>query len=304
MTVRILYVGASGRSGSTLVDRMIGQLPGFVSVGELRVISWAGLRENRLCGCGEQFLVCPFWTSVGEYAFGGWSAVDPQALEESGASTYRTALREMLRYRRPAHPDGKTELIRRLYEGIARATDGATIIDSSKGPRYAALLSGVPGLDVKVIHLIRDSRGVAYSWSKTVTRPDVRGEVVEMLRMKAFKAAARWMIYNVMLELLGRMTDVVRLRYEDLLTDPGAELTRVLTALGMAPEGDAFSYIGDAAVRLRPNHTVMGNPMRMQHGEVPLRVDDAWRSSMSPGANALVTTMTWPLLLRYGYPMR
>jgi hypothetical protein len=304
VTVRILYVGASGRSGSTLVDRMIGQLPGFVSVGELRVISRAGLRENRLCGCGEQFFACPFWTSVGEHAFGGWKAVDPRALDESGASTYATTLREMLRNRSVAHSDGRTELIRRLYEGIALATDGATIIDSSKGPRYAALLSGVPGLDVKVVHLIRDSRGVAYSWSKTVARPDVRGEVVEMLRMNAFQAAARWMTHNAMLELLGRATSVVRLRYEDLLTDPRAELTRMLTALGMAPGGDAFSFIGDSAVRLRPNHTVMGNPMRMQHGEVPLKVDDAWRSSMSARARALVTAMTWPLLLRYGYPMR
>jgi hypothetical protein len=57
--VRVLYIGGLGRSGSTLLDRMIGQLPGFFSAGEIREVWQQGLRENRPCGCGTPFRPWP-----------------------------------------------------------------------------------------------------------------------------------------------------------------------------------------------------------------------------------------------------
>ncbi|WP_420910932.1 sulfotransferase [Thermus thermophilus] len=36
--VKVVFIGGYGRSGSTLLDRMLGQVEGFVSVGELRHI--------------------------------------------------------------------------------------------------------------------------------------------------------------------------------------------------------------------------------------------------------------------------
>jgi hypothetical protein len=51
-------------------------------------------------------------------------------------------------------------------------------------------------------------------------------------------------------------------------------------------------------------HTVAGNPVRMQSGPVTLRVDDAWRGAMSARDRRLVTLLTFPLLARYGYAGR
>ena len=75
---RVLYVGGWGRSGSTLLDRMLGQVPKVISVGEVREIFQRGCVENRLCGCGVHFLDCSFWSAVGDRAFGGWSKVDSE----------------------------------------------------------------------------------------------------------------------------------------------------------------------------------------------------------------------------------
>ena len=303
MTVRVLYIGGSGRSGSTLVDRIIGQLPGFVSTGELRVISQAGMGENRLCGCGASFDECPFWTRVGGEAFGGWERVDRDALHRAGANSYRDALRSILDKRVQRHGSGSRALAR-LYRAISEAADGATIIDSSKGPRYGALLATVPGLEVRAIHLVRDSRGVAYSWSKTVTRPDVPGRTVEMLRMRPPEVAVRWILHNAMMELLGRRIPVVRVCYEAFLADPRTELSRILSVVASPPGVEALDFIGPTSTRLRANHTVMGNPMRMLTGDVPLRLDDAWRTAMPVGSRTLVAAITWPMLLRYGYSLR
>src|SRR4051812_48764894 len=73
---KVLYVGGSGRSGTTLLDRMLGQVPGVWSTGELARVWDNGLRDNELCGCGEPFWECAFWREVGDAAFGGWHQVD------------------------------------------------------------------------------------------------------------------------------------------------------------------------------------------------------------------------------------
>ena len=53
---------------------LLGGLPGCTAVGELRHIWERGVLGNRLCGCGEPFHECPFWSAVGREAFGGWDA--------------------------------------------------------------------------------------------------------------------------------------------------------------------------------------------------------------------------------------
>ena len=42
----VLYIGGYGRSGSTVLDRVLGALPDVVSVGEIRSIWGAVLRED------------------------------------------------------------------------------------------------------------------------------------------------------------------------------------------------------------------------------------------------------------------
>ncbi|HET6745263.1 MAG TPA: sulfotransferase [Candidatus Limnocylindria bacterium] len=302
MTIRVLYIGGSGRSGSTLIDRIIGQLPGFVSTGELRVISNAGVGENRLCGCGQPFDVCGFWTQVGTQAFGGWDAVDRTALHAAGSISYPRAVRALLGGGVAPQPEARRHLVS-LYQAISDQAGGAVVIDSSKGPRYATLLATIPDLDVRAIHLIRDSRGVAYSWSKVVSRPDVPGQDVEMMRMSAPQVAGRWILHNAMMELLARNTPVVRVNYETFLARPRQELERILAVVDPDAAPPDLEFLGASSVRLAPNHTVMGNPMRMQTGHVALRLDEAWRTAMPGGARALVTAMTWPFLMRYGYPL-
>ena len=67
---RVMYVASWSRSGSTLLDLMLGQIPGFVSVGELRFLWERGVREGQLCGCGAPVPKCPFWSRVLEEVFG------------------------------------------------------------------------------------------------------------------------------------------------------------------------------------------------------------------------------------------
>src|SRR5207249_8771406 len=76
--VKVLYVAGSGRSGSTILDRILGQVDGFFSAGELCNLWGRGLLARRRCGCGTPVPDCPVWGAVLAEAFGGADQVDAE----------------------------------------------------------------------------------------------------------------------------------------------------------------------------------------------------------------------------------
>src|SRR5215212_6026745 len=67
--VDVVFIAGFGRGGSTLLAQIMGQLPRFVSVGELRHLWLRGAVENQLCGCGQPFRECTFWGAVAQQGF-------------------------------------------------------------------------------------------------------------------------------------------------------------------------------------------------------------------------------------------
>src|SRR5712692_7027193 len=163
--LRVLYIGGWGRSGSTLLDRMLGQVPGFFSLGEVREIWQSGLRENRLCGCGASFRECPFWTRVGAEAFGGWDRLPlEEVLKLWHAYDRPWALPRLLRRHPTAGTSGGLRrylsILERVYRTLGDVSEAKVLVDSSKLPSHALLVRMLPGVDLRLVHLIRDSRGV------------------------------------------------------------------------------------------------------------------------------------------------
>jgi Sulfotransferase family len=305
--VRVLFIGGLGRSGSTLLDRMLGQLDGVWSVGELVHIWQRGLKENNLCGCGRRFRDCHFWRRVGEEAFGGWDAVDVDevlALKRAVDRNrylplmclpalwppYRARLRRYL------------DLLERLYRAVRLVAGRPIVVDTSKQASDAFLLRRMPGVDLRVVHLVRDSRGVAFSWTRPLRRVEVAGREVFMTVKHPLRMSARWLGYNLLFHLLRWLgARTLLLRYESLVARPGAELRRVLGHAGRPAADGELRFVSDGWVELGTSHALSGNPMRFDRGRVPLRLDEEWRGKMRRRHRLLTVGSTWPLLLRYGY---
>jgi UDP-N-acetylglucosamine transferase subunit ALG13 len=302
---RVLFIAGWGRSGSTLLDRMLGQVPGVFSAGELRDIWERGVREDRLCGCGQPFHECTVWRKVGEVAFGGWDALDlaavqalrlwldrPWSVPQLLASRVSPALdRDVAAYR---------GILAKLYAAIVEVTGARVIVDSSKIATFALLLRGVDDLDVRTVHLVRDPRGVIHSWRKAVRRDDGGGRDA-MIRYGVVPAAARYVAYNGLAHSLRALGPYRFVRYEDLLDAPRATVARILAFAGAPTPGDTLGYLRAGEVDLEPNHTVDGNPMRMSHGPVALRRDDGWRTGLPARDRRMTMALTAPLALLYGY---
>jgi Sulfotransferase family len=303
----VLYIGGTGRSGTTLLERILAQASGVCAGGELGFLWERGLRGNERCGCGERFDACPFWTQVGKEAFGGWDRVDldeMQALQRQvDRHRYLPAMvapRLTRGYRR--RMERYAAVLERVYRAIGTVSSASVVIDSSKNAPHAYLLRHVRGLDLRLVHLVRRSHGVAYSWTKKVRRPEVADSEAYMHRQPAAVTAIYWMKDNLLLDLL-RLLRVPcrRLRYESLLEQPLQHTEAVLCHAGLGLDGRELGFIGGRHVDLAVNHTVAGNPMRFRLGRLELRSDQEWSRSMPRGQRLLVTAITWPLLLRYGY---
>jgi hypothetical protein len=309
--VTVLYLGGAPRSGTTLVDLLLGMLPGVFSGGELMFIWERGLRDNQLCGCGEPFRQCPFWHEVGREAFGGWDRVDVDeilGLRDRLDRHSKFLAVELGGVGRQMRLDLSrlTEILARLYAGIRTASGSDIVVDSSKRPAYAQLLRHVPGVRLRMVHCIRDPRGASFSHTRSVRRPEIPEKVELMPRYGAGMASVLWMASNVFIELIGVPRS--RLYYEQLTRSPAEALRRVLSEQGGAAAQDAIPELVPALARAAEvapplNHTVAGNPLRLKRTPLRIREDDEWRSRLPRSDELVVLGLTWPLLLAYGYPL-
>jgi hypothetical protein len=307
-TVRVLYIAGSVRSGSTVLERILDQVPGFFSGGELGQVWNRGLRENWLCGCGAPFRECATWRAILEEAFGDPDAVDSRQMFESlkAAIRIRRLPRVLLSSRTglPAIPrqDVFAANLLSLYRAIATVTGASIIVDSSKLSGYGHVLGQIPGIELSAVHLVRDPRAVAFSRTREKAMPGVgASRPSRMPRSTPAKSALLWSMWNLAAEALRRPLQgrYLLLRYEDFVAAPRAAAQQVLALLG--EESASLPFVTDSAVNLGAGHSVSGNTSRLQTGTLDIRPDREWASRMSVRDRAIVTALTWPLLIRYHY---
>lgn len=305
--LRVLYVGGMPRSGSTLTDLMLHQLPGHVGVGELFYLWRNGLAHDGLCACAAPFSRCSFWEEVGRVAFGGWDRTDPahvMRLQERVDRTSRIPL--LLLPRRPrrfaADLAEYTDILRRLYAAIVTVSGEEVVVDSSKRPSLAYVLRTMPDVDLRVVHVVRDPRGVAFSFAKHVALPAGAALRSEMPRSTTRKVSRRWVSVNAMIAGLRRVgVPVTRVRYEDLVVAPDRELRRVLKLMDEATPAAGFDHVSGSGVTVPRTHVVAGGRIRLASGTMPLRLDQQWQQEMPAASRRLVEAMTAPVRSRYGY---
>ena len=301
---KVLYIGGYMRTGSTLLGRLLGQLDGWFCTGELRRIWEESFAQDQPCGCGAPFKECDFWRDVITEAYGGFDGVDMERIRHLKLHVDRMRYIPHLvsPWKGAAYGKSLAEyaaILDRLYAGVQKVTRSRVIVDSSKDASYAYTLANLPGVDFYAVHLVRDSRAVAYSWlRKKVKHETPTGETVYMPQITPAASAAGWMRANLLFEPLRLRVRYLTVRYEDLLDAPALVVGRILALVG---EDQGGVSLEDRTVALGTDHSVAGNPMRFTTGEIPLRLDRQWEDAMSAADRRLVTTMTMPLLLRYGY---
>jgi hypothetical protein len=302
--LKVIFIAGLGGSGTTLLGRTLGELDGFRFGGELFMLSRLALLRDARCGCGAAVRECGFWVAVLQTACGGMDRIDVVAWR---------ALRRDVRTRRLVHllrPGGRRALARRwgelrdrmetLYRSIASVTNSRVIVDSSKSPLFAYIASGIPSVDLFVVHLVRHPTGSAYSRVRRAERRHGAGSGSRQTGRAAW-AALEWLHWHALSEILlrSRPGRYLRMRYEDFVQAPVDCLETIVRLVG--EPGPERWPVTPGRVEFTARHSGPGHELRFQTGWVTLRVDDEWRSRMAPLDRAIVAFLSWPLRSRYGY---
>ena len=312
---KVLFIGGLGRSGSTLIEKLVNELPTTRSIGETRFLWERGIVAQDRCGCGDPFDECAFWSAVGAKAFDGWENVDVDRVIEMRQKLDRSRrFGSILKAVRNKQLDCSQEKYMSHYHRLLDAAASVTLnhqdgrqpilLESSKHVSTAGLLAAGQHLDVRILHVVRDPRGVAHSWTKSVERPEAAGEL--MPRYRPSRTALRWVTDNTAFDVLGRSVPTLRMRYETFLEGPIQSLIQIADFVELELKPGDLDFVDGTTVQLSQTmHSASGNPMRFSSGDsLTLRQDEAWRLKMSPTGKALVAAITLPSLLRYGYPVR
>ncbi len=306
--LRIIYIVGAGRSGSTVLDTVLGNHPDAVSVGELSNLHRSGWVNNEFCACGEPADGCEFWNEVRTAWLNANRGADVEDYLAMQARFER--FRPAAMWRTEASSLFRTTAARRylaqtgsLYESIAAVSRRRVIVDSSKTPLRARWLARLPGVDLRLVHLVRDSRAVAWSRKKSLAR-DLEGGVQHDLASRpAWYSVVYWTVSNLFAARLRRRAGDrgVLVRYEDFVSDPAGELIRIGDACGLdcgglvraLESGESFSV----------GHTVAGNRLRMA-GQVRLKPDWDWIEQLPESDRRTCWRLSGWLMKRYDYPQQ
>jgi hypothetical protein len=286
LETRIPYVCMPGSpyTGSTLLGMLLGNHPACASIGAATGLTARVDLSTYLCSCGAKFTDCEFWSRIARrtielehpvtiFEKGFWNthvrvsnrrSLNGLVVSSLGNASLTAARDAVLGTVGPvARRVAEARLTSwSLARAVLEVTGKSVFVDTARDHQRPRHLAGMPRLDVKVIHLVRDPRGNVASIMKH-TGVGVR------------KAARQWRHYNVEADRIkGRFgpDSWLLLRYEDLCNDPQGTLDRVSGFIGVEP--------APIAALLEPSERhVIGNSMRLKALE-EIREDLSWQEKL------------------------
>ncbi len=260
---QVIYIAGYGRSGSTLLDVLLGNHSDIESMGELTYFFDEVEVGNRSCACGQVYSDCDFW--------GGVEKALPVSVREAGKIIRKVEKNSPLL--------GGVYLMRNLprtskqqYQAVmnsllnAAAISGAkSIVDSSKTAGDAVMrplaLKELCQLDVKMIHLIRSPWS---TWKSVYRKGNWEAEGYrKKRRLRILRSIPGWILANLSAVIIGRILgrkNYIMVSYEELIRSP----RKIIGDIGKLVGHDLCS-VADKAERCLPlkvGHNVGGNRLR------------------------------------------
>lgn len=281
---RYVFLASNAYSGSTLLSLLVGAHPSIGTVSDVSGARRASQMATFTCSCGSLMRACPFWgdvearlrdtgTAFSLADFGlGFDDHVPKWLGQLRVRSLGSSRLEAARDRLFELVPGNERRMREIgarnatFARVILAASGADVfVDASKERLRARYLERYVDPELRVIHLVRDVRGVVES----TVRRNKQG-------LSAAEAARRWARANeAIMRSIGTIPPGRRLmiRYEELCAAPAATMARIFDFCGVDASVDVSELLQ------RQQH-LLGNRMRLRAiGEVGL--DARWREAFA-----------------------
>lgn len=289
MKTKLIYILGAGHCGSTLLSRLLGEVPGFFNAGEAGYNLFTkenAAAEKTPCGCGQPAGQCTFWADV-------ISEVSPQVQQywrRIKWLRFHFLLRSLQRMWRPRSEQADIgSAMAATYEQIRRKANCKAIVDASKSTIMAALLARAPDLELYLIHLVRHPYGLVNSFGK-------RESSIPAMSMPECILKAWWLEYTGFEMVKRRVFWHGTILYEDLVKNPRAVLGDLVEQISGTRIELPFQQGKWVDLGLR--HDLEGNPHVPRSGRLEIRQAE---NRLRLWKRQVVWLTTFPLLWRYGY---
>jgi len=284
----IIFIAGRGRSGSTLLGKMLETSHDAFHIGEIRYFVQIGWKENRECECGERLKSCPFWGGIIDLC-------ENYNLEEvyaasKGLPTHTEIFLRDISNLGINYSNAYLSFLNDLYQFIVESSNAKYIIDSSKFPVYLKYVMRLQDVDIRVIYLTRDPRGTSYSWSKIGQRS--KGQSSSLVGRHSFlEESLKWRLWNnIISKILDEVEHHVHVQWEDVLANPDGELEKIVHSLNLEMKRPVFE--SPSHIRLSRGHAFWGNSSRRLHGMTEIRKDEEWRQHMPAWKKSLIHALS------------
>jgi len=263
--ITIIYVVGSGHCGSTLLDIIMDSHSKIVGVGELTNWSFNKKRQlETICSCKKTLMECSFWQKVFK------NIPDEFQLSDSKLEIHQKKLDFIFNRKRYFSSVNRAKKIdfekylrlnEQIYKNILAVSGKKVIFDSSKDVDRANILSYSDKLELIFLHLVRDGRGVSYSY--------------KIKYSGIISPVFRWALKNLKIEIFKRRyrERFVFIRYEDFCKDPKKEIEKILKKVGLDFEPQMLNF------SKKIHHQAGGNRLRFDEVQ-EIKENILWRKRL------------------------
>ena len=293
-TIKVIYIVGCGRSGTTIMDILLGNHVGLLSVGEL-IHAHDNWNEDKLCSCGANLKKCDVWGDVGVefFEYNSENSYYNIIKRQKDIEKQSSIVKHIFGFYPKSVVQNYHSYVYGVFEMLKKKSSSSQIIDSSKSIGRCLLLLKNKKLNVKVIHLVRDPRGVYLSFQKkTIVTPT----------KSIFSLSFYWLIVNFLAEILrlkyGK-NKVLRIRYEDLVTNSDVTLKEIQKFLCI-DLSDVNKKIKNK-IPMQRGHLASGNRLKNQDKPIVLQPDLEWGVKIKLHQRLLVQFLCLPHMFYYKY---
>lgn len=305
--MKVLYITGHSFCGSTLTSFILDSHPDMISIGESSSSTVTKRKGAYPCSCGETLDTCSFFNSIydaikwqgEEFSPNDWnldfrvgkSRLVNYLLTRNLPIQMIEKIRDYFLNSIPSFRNKINSIAHRnvlVFESILRLSGKRVFVDAQKDARRAHFINEIPGVDLKLVHLLRDAPGYIYSVKRRSNNFD---------RKKLRRHAKHW------LRTIKRAEDLrkelspeqsILIRYEDLCKNIETELGRITLMLEVEP----FTF--PIQFRNYDHHIVGNSPMRMGDSSA-IVFDEKWKTGLSATELDEIRKITDPIRKKYNY---
>lgn len=276
--IKLIYIASNGRSGSTLLDMLIGLHSKCFTLGEFQFLPIDYKYNTQPCGCNRRVDSCDFWGDIikqnkniivnGTISrfrnFGFGKVIRWNELKEIYLNIPKSDCSLIKKYGRE-----NFLVLKSVLEKVKKSNNVYYLIDASKDPYRLKWLAQSGYFDLSVLHIIKNPLAFVYSMTKK------EKSFIKKMFM-TFRMSVRWVIENMIIakvadKFIGKKK-YLKIKYEKLASDHIVQTQSIFN----------FLKIHDHSISNNKyqsnNHAINGNKMR--HEKNSIFLDEKWRKEM------------------------